>query len=79
MGWSGGVLKGSCAAFGEEGRGLEEEPHNPIASSWILTPITAPATEKDAKTGGGGVVVVWGGGIDFGGCLYSAYTQRATM
>lgn len=56
MRWSGGVLKGSCAAFGEEGRGLEEEPRNPIASSWILTPITAPGTEKDAKTGGGG----WG-------------------
>lgn len=56
MGWSGGVLKGSCAAFGEEGRGLEEEPHNPIASSWMLTPITAPGTEKDAKTGGRGVV-----------------------
>lgn len=34
MGWSGGVPKGSCAAFGEEGRGLEEEPRKPMASSW---------------------------------------------
>lgn len=52
MGWSGGVLKGSCAAFEEEGRGLGEEPRTPFASSWILTPITDPGTEKDAKKGG---------------------------
>lgn len=74
MGWSGGVLKGSCAAFGEEGRGLEEEPRNPIASSWILTPITDPGTEKDAKGGGG-----CGGGIDFGGCFSSGHTLCPTM
>lgn len=49
MGWSGGVLKGSCAAFGEEGRGLGEEPCTPFASSWILTPISDPGTEEDAK------------------------------
>lgn len=54
MGWSGGVLKGSCAAFGEEGRGLGEEPAPPVASSWILTPITDPGTEWDAKSGGSG-------------------------
>lgn len=69
MGWSGGVLKGSCAAFREEGPGLEEEPHNPLVSSWILTPITAPERERDAKTGGGEgvvVVVVW---VDFGACF----------
>lgn len=54
MGWSGGVLKGSCAAFGEEGRGLGEEPCTPFASSWILTPITDPGTEEDAKPGDGG-------------------------
>lgn len=29
MGWSGGVLKGSCAALTEEGRGLGEEPRTP--------------------------------------------------
>lgn len=59
-GWSGGVLKGSCAAFGEEGRGLEEESCNPIASSWIPTPIAA--SREDAKTGGKG-----GGGGREGG------------
>lgn len=31
-GWSGGVLKGSCAALAEEGRGLGEEPRTPVAS-----------------------------------------------
>lgn len=52
MGWSGGVLKGSCAAFGEEGQDLARSPRTPFASSWILTPITDPGTEKDAKVGG---------------------------
>lgn len=62
MGCSGGVLKGSCGAYGEEGRRLEEEPRSPFASSWILTPITSAATEKDARAGGGGGRAVDGGG-----------------
>lgn len=63
MGWSGGVLKGSCAAFGEEGRGLEEEPRNPIASSWILTPITDLGNRKGCEEREREVeVVVEGGG-----------------
>lgn len=79
MGWSGGVLKGSCAAFGEEGRGLGEEPRTPFASFWILTPITDPVTEKDAKRGDEGRVEVGGGGIDFGSCFYSGHTQFPTI
>lgn len=55
-GWSGGVLKGSCAAFGKEGRGLEEEPCSPAAS--FLDPLVPfTAAWEDAKTGGGGVHV----------------------
>ncbi|KAK1903295.1 Envelopment polyprotein [Dissostichus eleginoides] len=54
-GWSGGVLKGSCAALGEEGRGVGRSPAPPfLTSSWILTPITDPGTEKDAGREGGG-------------------------
>lgn len=71
MGYSSGVLKGSCGAYGEEGRGLEEELRSPLASSWILTPITSAETEKDAKTGGGeaGLWAVVGKDIDFEAAL----------
>lgn len=59
MGYSNGVLKGSCGAYGEEGRGLEEELRSPLASSWILTPITSAERGKRCKDrwrGGGGAV-----------------------
>lgn len=85
MGWSGGVLKGSCAAFGEEGRGLEEEPRNPIASSWILTPITDLGNRKGCEEREVEVVVEGGGwrrrrrDIDFGGCFYSGHTLCPKM
>lgn len=36
------------------GEDLARSPRTPFASSWILTPITDPGTEKDAKVGGGG-------------------------
>lgn len=34
------------------GEDLARSPRTPFASSWILTPITDPGTEKDAKVGG---------------------------
>lgn len=78
MGCSGGVLKGSCGEYGEEGRGLEEELCSPLASSWILTPITSAETEKDAKTGGveAGLWVVVGEDIDFEAVLVQHAQQK---
>lgn len=78
MGCSGGVLKGSCGAYGEEGQGLEEELSSPLASSWILTPIASAETEKYAKTGGGeaGLWVAVGEDIDFEAVLVQHVQQK---
>lgn len=60
------------------GKDLARSPRTPFASSWILTPITDPGTEKDAKVGG--EEKGWGGvGIDFGGCFYSGHTLFPTI
>lgn len=78
MGYTDGVLKGSCGAYEEEGRGLEEELRRSLASSWILTPITAAETEQGAKTGGreAGLWVVVGEDIGFEAVLVRHFQQK---